>query len=426
MSQPIESAIDVAAVEVKPTGGARMAGIEGLRAAAAMSVMLGHFNLHLVPTDIVPAAARIVLNVAGQGLTLFFVLSGFLLFGPFVDAAAKGRSVDIPRYLTNRVLRIYPAYLVVFLIVACAIGLAYVAPISAANTGVKDVGETVGRMTDPGAILANVFLVHTLLPSTIKTGLGVSWSLTTEICFYLVLPFLAVIGMRWRKRWGVDGSAIVASVAMVVIGLVCRALGNMQLHGDAAAQFYQQWGGNWLAVYLRSLLCQADLFGVGMLATICHRYGATLSSFGRRRRFRLALYASALAGLGLSRIEHEFGFAVFFSSVLLVVTTETATRRPQWLVALLEWHPIRWIGVISYSVYLWHLPVIWGVHKWMLSGQRPQTLPLIALAFAVVLVVTLGISALTYLAVERPALLLKARPARRRRAEALTLRGTAN
>ncbi|MFA6264151.1 MAG: acyltransferase [Pseudolabrys sp.] len=426
MSGTNESPIDVDALEVKPSSGKRLAGIEGLRAAAALSVMLGHFNLHLVPGEMIPPLARHLLNVAGQGLTLFFVLSGFLLFGPFLTAAAQRRPFDVSRYFANRFLRIYPAYVTIFLIVACGLGLAYMSPIAAANTGAEGVGETVGRMTDVGAILANVFLVHTLTPWTIKTGLGVSWSLTAEICFYLLLPVLAVAAVRLSGRWGLSRAAIVISVAMIVVGLLCRTIGNMQVHGDAAAQFYQQWGGTWLAVYLRSILCQADLFGLGMLAAVGYRHSLTLSAHEARLRFRRWLYVAAAAAAVLTRIEYEFGFAMFFAAIVLIVTTETASGRPQWLVKLVEWHPIRWIGVISYSFYLWHLPVIWGVHKWLLDGSRPHTLPLVLLSFAAVLLVTIGLSAITYLAVERPALLLKTRPARKRSADALALRGTAN
>ena len=426
MNGPNDAATGVEALEVQPTSGKRLAGIEGLRAAAALSVMLGHFNLHLVPAEMVPPLGQKILNVAGQGLTLFFVLSGFLLFGPFLTAAARSRPLGIPRYFANRFLRIYPAYVVIFLIVACGLGLAYISPVSLTNTGVEGVGETVGRMTDPGAILANLFLVHTLLPSTIKTGLGVSWSLTAEICFYLVLPVLAVAAVRLSARWGLNRAALAVSLGMIAVGLVCRTIGNMQVHGDAATQFYWQWGGNWLAVYLRSILCQADLFGVGMLAAIAYRHSQTLTAREARLRFRRWLYAAAAAGIVLSRIEHEFGFASFFAALLLIVTTETASGRPRWLVTLLEWHPIRWIGVISYSFYLWHLPVIWGVHKWLLHDTRPHTLLLVLMSFAAVLLVTVGLSAITYLGVERPALLLKTRPGRKRSAEALALRGAAN
>lgn len=405
---------DDSAIEVAPTSGTRLLGIEGLRAAAALSVMLGHFNLHLVPSEMLSPVLQKVLNVAGQGLTLFFVLSGFLLFGPFVTAAARVVPFDVLKYFLNRFLRIYPAYLAIFVITALLLGLAYTKAVSAGDAGVEGTADTIGRMTGLGPIAANLFLVHTLTPWTIKTGLGVSWSLTAEICFYLVLPILAAIVVRLSRRFGLNSSAVVVSLGMIVVGLACRAIGNAQVHGDAAAQFYQQWGGNWLAVYLRSILCQADLFGVGMLAVVGFRYSATIAKPDDRTRFRLSLYGAAAMGLILSRIEHEFGFAVFFAALLLIVTTATSAGRPHRLVAILEWAPVRSLGVISYSFYLWHLPVIWGVYKWQLHEQRPDTFLAIAASYVLVLAITTSLSSATYLAIERPALLLKSKPNRSR------------
>jgi peptidoglycan/LPS O-acetylase OafA/YrhL len=399
---------------VKPTSGRRLVGIEGLRAAAALSVMLGHFNLHLVPGEMVSPVVQHVLHVAGEGLTLFFVLSGFLLFGPFMSAAARTAPLGIPQYFLNRFLRIYPAYFVIFLIVALGLGLAYTKTVSAADSGVHSVADAVGHMTSLGPIVANLLLVHTLTPWTIKTGLGVSWSLTAEVCFYLLLPLLAVMAVRLGRRIGLNSSAVIVSLGMIAVGLTCRIIGNAQLHGDAAARFYQEWGGNWLAVYLRSILCQADFFGVGMLALVIYRYSASITETTARIKYRRILYGAAILALALTRLEREFGFAVFFATLLLIVTTATSTSRPHRLVSFLEWQPVRWLGVISYSFYLWHLPVIWGVYKWQLHEKLPDTYVSIALAYALVFATTTILASATYLAIERPALLLKARPADKR------------
>jgi peptidoglycan/LPS O-acetylase OafA/YrhL len=401
-----------AELEVAPTSGPRLSGVEGLRAAAAMSVMLGHFNLHLVPREMVPPALQHALNVAGQGLTLFFVLSGFLLFGPFIGSAARGTPFDVSKYFLNRFLRIYPAYFTIFAIVALALGLAYTRAGSAGDLGVQSVAGTIGRMTDFWPLAANFLLVHTLTPWTIKTGLGVSWSLTAEVCFYLLLPLLAAAALRMSRRTGLSFAAAAVSLGMIVVGLACRNIGNAQVHGDEAAQFYQQWGGNWLAVYLRSILCQADFFGVGMLAVVAFRHGSTIEGVIARRRYRWLTYAAALSGMALTRLDHDFGFAVFFASLLLIVTTRTAASRRHPLTSLLEWAPVRWLGVISYSFYLWHLPVIWGVYKWLLQGEFPGTPGGIAISYAAVLALTTALASATYLAIERPALLLKARPGR--------------
>lgn len=406
--------LDESTIEVAPSSETRLLGIEGLRAAAALSVMLGHFNLHLVPREFLSPVLQKVLNIAGQGLTLFFVLSGFLLFGPFLTATARGAPFDVPRYFLNRILRIYPAYIAIFAVTALVLGLAYTKAVSAGDAGVEGTADTIGRLTGSGPIAANLFLVHTLTPWTIKTGLGVSWSLTAEICFYLVLPVLAAIALRMGPRFGPNLSAVIVSLGMIVVGLACRTIGNAQVDGDAAAQFYQQWGGNWLAVYLRSILCQADLFGVGMLAVVAFRHSTTITKSGYWNRFRLSLYGAAVMGLVLSRLDHEFGFAVFFAASLLIVTTATNAGRPHRLAAILEWAPVRALGVISYSFYLWHLPVIWGVYKWQLHERQPDTFLAVATSYGLVLAITIALSSATYLAIERPALLLKSRPNRSR------------
>jgi peptidoglycan/LPS O-acetylase OafA/YrhL len=166
-------------------------------------------------------------------------------------------------------------------------------------------------------------------------------------------------------------------------------------------------------------LCQADLFGVGMLAVVVSRYSHTIIGAAARTNFRRYLYGAAILGLALTRFEREFGFAVFFAAVLLIVTTETSALRPHKLVSFLEWSPVRGLGVISYSFYLWHLPVIWGVYKWELHEQRPDTFVSIILTYALVLAITTILSSVTYLAIERPALLLKAKPNEPRRSAPL-------
>ena len=412
------------AFKVTPTSGRRLAGIEGLRAAAALSVMVGHFNLHLMSADFLSPIQHRVLNAAGQGLTLFFVLSGFLLFGPFLGAAAREAPFNTAQYFANRILRIYPAYVVIFAVVTFGLGLAYTHPAPIGAAGVAGTADTLGRISDPGIIAANLLLAHTLTPWTIKTGLGVSWSLTTEVCFYLVLPLLTFAAVHLSRRFGLLRAAVAVSLGMIAVGLVCRAIGAAQVQGDPATQFCLQWGGNWLAVYLRSILCQADLFGVGMLAAVVFHV-ATHERIVPHRALHLGLWCAMAAGLVLTRADRDFGFAVFFAALLPIVTSATVGGRTSPLATLLEWAPIRGLGTISYSFYLWHLPVIWGLYRWHLQGHHPDTAVGVASSFILVLAITTALSAITYLAVERPALRLKAKPYGRRLRAVFSSRGTA-
>src|SRR3954453_2944883 len=100
---------------VTPSWGRRLAGIEGLRAIAALSVMAEHTWLYAAGGPGLRGPGRWVPNL-GNGLTLFFVLSGFLLYRPFAVAmAGAGPAPRIAAYARNRVLRIYPAYVVALL-----------------------------------------------------------------------------------------------------------------------------------------------------------------------------------------------------------------------------------------------------------------------------------------------------------------------
>ncbi|GAP53947.1 acyltransferase MdmB [Arthrobacter sp. Hiyo6] len=180
--------------ELRPSWGNRMAGIEGLRAIAALSVVLYHVKLDATTQDYTGPIGNL-LAFADQGLTLFFVLSGFLLFRPFATAVLQNRPLpSVRRYAFNRFLRIAPAYLAIFVVAALIFGAVY---IQGSTHGMG--ADNIGRLTDPGKILANILLVQTYIPGYVMSGLGVSWSLTAEIAFYVALPLIALHAARAVK-----------------------------------------------------------------------------------------------------------------------------------------------------------------------------------------------------------------------------------
>jgi peptidoglycan/LPS O-acetylase OafA/YrhL len=387
-----------------------MAGIEGLRAVAALSVVLYHVKLDATTQDYTGPVGN-VLAFTDQGLTLFFVLSGFLLFRPFASAALQDKPLpSVRRYAWNRFLRITPAYLVIFAVTALIIGTVY---IQGSTHGVGP--DNIGRLTDPGKILANILLVQTYIPSYVMSGLGVSWSLTAEIAFYVVLPLIAFLAARMVKSGRNKVVALcLAPGLMIAVGLaitIWAKFATRNLHGDALSDF--DWGQTGSAVLQRSFFAQADLFAYGMLAalavSVIHERGVLAVS----SRVTAILVGSALILIaGAITILHPLvaNLAGVASALIIVaVVLPSSGGESNAIARTLEWLPLRFTGMVSYSVYLWHLPVILWLSTHNLTVNAGEFS--LAANMGLVLLIVLPLSAATYYLVERPAMQWKKRTA---------------
>lgn len=397
-----------------PSWGRRLAGVEGLRAAAALSVLAYHVGL--MASDEVHAGpiGRVILPVLGQGLPLFFVLSGFLLFRPFAVSILRGRELpSFRRYARNRVLRIYPAYLLIFCVTSLIMGCVYLVG-STHGFG----PDNIGRLTDPAKFIANALLAHMFFPQFVMSGLPVAWSLTAEITFYVAVPVMALLAAILVKRGAPKALALAAApAALIAIGLGISFWG----HAAASNLDYTQrvdfaFGQTWTAVLLRSFLGQADLFGYGIAAALVVVLldDRGVSRVGVRTKLILVVAAGACLLVGAAgSMPYLSNLAGVASALLLLAVVLPSSRNDgaNRLAAVLEWSPIRFVGLISYSVYLWHLPIIF----WLMMRQLTVGSSALALPFNVVLVlgIVLPLSALTYFAVERPAMMLKKRIVKR-------------
>lgn len=384
-----------------------MVGIEGLRALAAIAVLTIH-------TWTYSSGSFGLLNGAlfsnlDQGLTLFFALSGFLLYRPFAAALLGDREMPgVRAYLRNRALRIIPAYLVILLIVDLA-GLAVT----------RQVGEVpqVGHLAI-GQLVPNLLLVQNYVPSAVGTGIAPGWSLVVEVAFYLTLPVLAAAAaLVMRRGVGRVEAAFAPAVLLLVVGLA----GQQWAAGMNTSQWRLAWGDSWTAVAQRSFLPAAALFSFGMA-------GAVLTALIERDRDRHRLHRSVrwfgpVAGfivIAMIAVQHVryvapwlFSDAFALAAGLLIVWVVLPTRAnaPRRLIAS---RPLMQLGVISYSVYLWHAPVIYWLHLHGLLGQNGRAG--FALNWILVLTITVSLSTMTYLLVEKPALSRK-RPAFREQSD---------
>ncbi|MGA1827175.1 acyltransferase family protein [Microbacterium sp.] len=408
-------------IAFQPSWGRRIVGMEGLRALAAIGVLIGHTRVHMSDFVSWGVAAPLMYPLL-NGLTLFFALSGFLLFRPFASALLTGDKFPaIGRYATNRALRVFPAYIVITLLVSLVLGTAYVTP---QLDSVESSGELIGYMTDPGLLLINMTMLQTLFPFSLKTGISVAWSLTVELVFYVVMPLMAIVAWNIRKRTKDHQGLLIAAVpiaGMFLIGLAGKIVKWSIFQGFTEDErFLYEWGGNWLAVFARSFPAHADLFAFGMLAALLvAAFEAERIPHAYAARFRAAAFAAAIAMVGASYFTpgdfKDTTLAVGFGAALLFVALPARTGGPGIVAKSLDFLPLRYVGLVSYSLYLWHVPVIWLVVK--LGWQGPDTYPGFFWNLGLVFAISLAFSSVTYHLIEKPALALKKRTDKRKQAQ---------
>ncbi len=347
------SVFTLAAAEAlaRPTRPPYYPALTGLRAVAAYLVFFHHFR-PLVLNDGWP---RLVLGQLYVGVSLFFVLSGFVLATRY-QQRVQLRWGWWRTYLWRRAARIYPSYL---LLNTAALAHVYW-PVPA------------GKL---GNTLLLVFLSESLLrgfSSTLKyVGLPQGWSLTPEECFYLSLPFLLLL---WQKR-GLLGAAGFA-LAVLASGLLLTALcaGRPALHGFFGS-FYHLFNFTFFGRVLEFML------GVGL----ARWWGGRPSGEAQGGPWRtlagglaIMLTIAGLAGINSPRPWYEGNVNPLAIALNLVVFPAGATLLLAGLLAERSWLRVglatpllQALGRSSYFFYVLHVGVLsiwwhdtfgWGRH----------------------------------------------------------------
>lgn len=409
MKRPTEPGAIRGTIRVAPSWGGRLAGIEGLRALAASSIVVYHTWRYSSPNgtpERFGALSRFILPSLPVGVTLFFTLSGFLLYRPFAAATMRGGSLpDIARYSRNRALRILPAYWVILLMVALVL---QVARVGDAGT-VARYGSLAG---DPGLLGRNIVLVQNYGPSTLLTGIGPTWSLAVEIAFYACLPLLALVawrlGRRASSRKGRRLAALVPPVVLLVIGISGKVVAAFVVPGLGPGL---GWTSDWHSVLERSFLVQGDLFAFGMAIAVL-RIDAE-DGLLRLPPWWPAVTAGMVAAIAVPTVWfgstgrlHPYAYDTFMAFACglvlsLVVISRRKGGRPSTAARMLEVRPLVAIGLISYSLFLWNEPLILWLrdHGLTSEGRRGLLLNLV-----VVWLVVGALSTITYRFVELPVL----------------------
>ena len=404
---------DVGLAGVRPSTGRRLPGIEGLRAVAAGSILVFH-AWGLTPRSgggVLGSFDRFMPDLA-FGVVLFFTLSGFLLYRPFAAAIIRADTMpSVRRYLRNRALRILPAYWVILLLCLALGTLLFWDP----------AGRLVnGRPLDLRVLAQSTLFLQDYTPSTMLSGIGPAWSLAVEVVFYCLLPVLvfgtSVLARGRATRTSRAWCALAPAAALLIIGL----------SGKAAAKFlippafpYAGYLQDWHSVLERSFWCQADLFSFGMAVAVL-KVQWDDGALRLPRGWQAIAAATAIGGYVFTTARFRFEqlsyspantvMASGCALLLALVVLQPSRMRPSRLVRILETRALVGLGVISYSVFLWHEPLIrWlGAHNVLHDGADGFVANL-----AIAGTITVVASIATYVFVEAPALRLKFRGERR-------------
>jgi peptidoglycan/LPS O-acetylase OafA/YrhL len=377
---------------ISPTTSVRSSPLDGVRALAALSVVCFHAWLYRVgdPPGKRTALFDKVLFEASIGLICFFVLSGFLLYRSFARAALTGREpVDVGRYAVRRAARIVPAYY------ASVLGCLLLYWTVGYSTLVPSAGQL-----PVFALFGQNYSIDTVMQIN-----PVMWTLCVEVSFYVLLPLLGIVALRLGPRHAGSQTAMLVGL----VGLTIAS--NLLLHGTN--------GGRLVSKTLPSYI---GFFAVGMLAAMWIEW--RLLRRGRRSfgsAPTAALMTAGLAFVAVHAYRHEtvgsfnwiwttFGNLPAAVGFALVIAAAAGGTGPAlgWLSA----RPLVAMGVISYGIYLWHLPLLLAVRE---VGLLPATF---APRLAVVLLLAIGAAAISWTLVERPILRYVASrqgPARARR-----------
>lgn len=367
-----------------------IASLTGLRGVAAFLVFLYHYEvLHPgirldLAVPVIGKALQFPLGFGFAGVDIFFVLSGFLLSLPFALATVSQKSLPPLRpYFKRRFLRVFPAYYAQLLIIL-AVGSWFV----------------VWKPLSVAAFLAHLLMFFNIGWQPVTPLVGVWWTLPVEMGFYLILPLLAPF--LSPRRW------LPVLLGGIVISLVYRTwagahfgpqgsglafLAASQLPGNlaefllgASAALIVQWAGvkerQRPAGWILNLM-----FALGVLLPSVWLWNTVLSAGADYWLGHWGMIVAPVAlGLPLS---------------MAVLSLYWGSRIGTFLLAN---RVVYFIGLISYSLYLWHFVVMQQLQLWV--GEKYADLPhWVTLPLTTVAVIV--VASLSYYFVERPFYRLK-------------------
>ncbi|HKH37434.1 MAG TPA: acyltransferase, partial [Rubrobacter sp.] len=315
-----------------------MPGLDGLRAIAVLAVIAYHLNPAWAPGGLL-------------GVGVFFTLSGYLITDLLLGQREATGRVQLADFWLRRARRLLPALFLMLTVVVAWVTLLD----RSLLPGIRgDVLAAVGYVSNWWSIVREASYFARFGP---PPPLDHLWSLAVEEQFYLIWPWLLWLGVRH-----VSGRYTLASLTLAGAALSAFAMALIHQPGVDPTRVYE--GTDTRAFGL--------LIG-GALAMVWPSRGLRADRINDRSRLLIdggGVVGLVVIGILIWRTSEYSPFLYKGGIVLLSVATAlvlTALVHPaSWLGMAVGWTPLRWIGVRSYGIYLWHYPII------VLTAPGPQ------------------------------------------------------
>jgi peptidoglycan/LPS O-acetylase OafA/YrhL len=353
----------------KPVGHSQryMPGLDGLRAIAVLAVIAYHLNPAWAPGGLL-------------GVGVFFTLSGYLITDLLLGQQAATGRLQLGDFWLRRARRLLPA---LFLMLAVVVAWVTLLDRSLLPGLRGDVLAAVGYVSNWWNILREASYFARFGP---PPPLDHLWSLAVEEQFYLIWPWLLWLGLRY-----VPGRYTLACLTLVGAALSAAAMILIYQPGVDPTRVYEGTDTRAFGLLIGAALAMVWPSRKLRAHRINHRVRHLIDGAG--------VVGPVVIGILIWRTSEYSPFLYKGGIVLLSVATVlvlTALVHPaSWLGVAVGWTPLRWLGVRSYGIYLWHYPII------VLTAPGPQQGATLSLEVLQV-VATIVVAALSWQFFEEP------------------------